>query len=203
VLGHLSERDQPMVRRQLRAAWALDDHDGALERLRALADELARSHLGAAASLREGLEETLTVTRLGVRGRLKRTLSSTNPCESMIDTIQRVARYVKRWQNGDMYLRWTARRHPRSRRPVPPRHRSPRPWAGSLAPSSATSPPDAPPTGRPRPPRPRRPRSPLAPPEIVHSRTAALKFHGERDILTADRSDDFEGTTGASTPVLR
>ena len=54
------------------------------------------------------MEETLTVTRLGVRGRLKRTLASTNPCESMIDTVRRVSRNVKRWQNGDMCLRWTA-----------------------------------------------------------------------------------------------
>ncbi len=54
------------------------------------------------------MEETLTVTRLGVRGRLKRTLASTNPCESMIDTVSRVARNVKRWQMGDMCLRWTA-----------------------------------------------------------------------------------------------
>ncbi len=50
----------------------------------------------------------MTVTRLGVRGRLKRTLASTNPCESMIETVRRVARNVKRWQNGDMCLRWTA-----------------------------------------------------------------------------------------------
>src|SRR4051794_17222900 len=108
VLAHLPERDQPLVRRRLRAAWALDDHDRALEQLRRLADELAHSHPGAAASLREGMEETLTVTRLGIRGRLKRTLASTNPCESMIDTVRRVSRNVKRWQNGDMCLRWTA-----------------------------------------------------------------------------------------------
>src|SRR4051794_4082092 len=108
VLGHLPERDQPSVRRRLRAAWALDDHGRALEQLRVLADELARSHPGAAASVREGMQETLTVTRLGVRGRLKRTLASTNPCESMIDTVRRVARNVKHWHNGDMCLRWTA-----------------------------------------------------------------------------------------------
>src|SRR3954470_18287306 len=108
VLAHLPERDRPLVRRRLRAAWALDDHDRALDQLRALADELARSHPGAAASLREGMHETLTVTRLGVRGRLKRTLASTNPCESMIETVRRVSRNVKRWQSGDMCLRWTA-----------------------------------------------------------------------------------------------
>ncbi len=108
VLGHLPERDRPLVRRRLRQAWALDDHAAALDRLQQLAGELARSHPGAAASLREGLEETLTVTRLGVRGRLKRTVMSTNPCESMIETVRRIARNVKRWQNGDMCLRWTA-----------------------------------------------------------------------------------------------
>jgi putative transposase len=108
VLAHLPERDRPLVRRRLRQAWALEDHDRALEQLRVLADELARSHPGAAASLREGLEETLTVTGLGVRGQLKRTLASTNPCESMIETVRRTSRNVKRWQNGDMCLRWTA-----------------------------------------------------------------------------------------------
>jgi putative transposase len=108
VLDHLAERDRPPVKRRLRAAWALDDHDQALERLRGLAADLEHSHPGAAASLREGLEETLTVTRLSVRGALKKTLQSTNPCESMIDTIKRTSRNVKRWQNGDMCLRWTA-----------------------------------------------------------------------------------------------
>jgi putative transposase len=108
VLDHLAERDRPPIKRRLRQAWALDDHDQALERLRALAAELDRSNPGAAASLREGLEETLTVTRLGVRGDLRKTLASTNPCESMIDPVRRTARNVKRWQNGDMCLRWTA-----------------------------------------------------------------------------------------------
>jgi transposase-like protein len=108
VLDHLPERDRPLVRRRLRQAWALDDHDRALDQLQGLADELARTYPGAAASLREGMQETLTVTRLGVRGRLKRTLASTNPCESMIETVRRVSRNVKRWQSGDMCLRWTA-----------------------------------------------------------------------------------------------
>jgi putative transposase len=108
VLEHLPERDRPAVKRRLRAAWKLDDHAAALQRLRALADELARSHPGAAASLREGMPETLTVTRLGIRGALKRTLESTNPCESMIECVRRTSRNVKHWQSGDMALRWTA-----------------------------------------------------------------------------------------------
>jgi putative transposase len=108
VLDHLAEHQRDTVRRRLRAAWALDDHDTALERLRVLADELARTDPGAAASLREGMAETLTITRLGVRGRLKLTLQSTNPCESMIETVRRTSRNVKRWKSGDMCLRWTA-----------------------------------------------------------------------------------------------
>jgi putative transposase len=106
VLDHLPERDRAAVKRRLRAAWALDDHAAALEPLQILAGELERSHPGAAASLHEGLEETLTIIRLGVRGQLP--LASTNPCESMIETVRRTSRNVKRWRNGDMCLRWTA-----------------------------------------------------------------------------------------------
>jgi transposase-like protein len=108
VLEHLPERDRPAVKRRLRRAWKLDDHDRALADLQLLAGELDRSHPGAASSLREGLEETLTLTRLGITGKLKATLESTNPCESMIECVRRSSRNVKRWQNGDMALRWTA-----------------------------------------------------------------------------------------------
>ncbi|MGH2837576.1 MAG: IS256 family transposase [Thermoleophilaceae bacterium] len=84
VLDHLPERDRPAVKRRLRRAWADTDHDRALDALRVLASELDRSHPGAAASLREGMEETLTLTRLGISGNLRKTLESTNPCESMV-----------------------------------------------------------------------------------------------------------------------
>jgi putative transposase len=108
VLEHLPERERTAVRRRLRQAWALEDHKQALDRLHALAVELARSHPGAAASLREGIAETLTLTRFGVTGSLKRTLASTNPCESMIACFRRTSRNVKHWQSGEMALRWTA-----------------------------------------------------------------------------------------------
>jgi len=108
VAEHLPERDRPQVKRRLRRAWADSDHARALDQLRVLVGELDRSHPGAAASLREGMEETLTLTRLGIRGQLKRTLESTNPCESMIECVRRSARNVKRWSSGDMALRWTA-----------------------------------------------------------------------------------------------
>lgn len=108
VLEHLPERDRPLIRGRLRSAWAETDHDQALDRLRALAGELERTHPGAASSLREGLEETLTLNRLGIRGQLKRTLESTNPCESMIECVRRTSRNVKHWSSGEMALRWTA-----------------------------------------------------------------------------------------------
>ena len=108
VLDHLPERDRPLVKRRLRSAWADTDHARARDRLRALAGELERTHPGAAGSLREGLEETLTLNRLGIGGSLKRTLESTNPCESMIECVRRSSRNVKRWSSGEMALRWTA-----------------------------------------------------------------------------------------------
>jgi len=108
VLEHLPERDRPAVKARIRRAWKLDDHAAARGQLQALAGELARSHPGAAASLNEGLAETLTITRLRVRGPLKRTLQSMNPIESMIECVRRTSHNVKRWQHGEMCLRWTA-----------------------------------------------------------------------------------------------
>jgi putative transposase len=108
VLDHLPDRDRDPVKRRLRRAWAKTNHPRALEQLQVLAAELDRSHPGAAGSLREGLEETLTVTRLRVTGKLRKTLQSTNPCESMIECVRRSSRNVKHWHNGEMCLRWTA-----------------------------------------------------------------------------------------------
>ena len=108
VIRHLAERDRPPILHRMRRAWAEIDHDRALEQLTRLAAELEHTHPGAAASLREGLEETLTVIRLGIKGKLKRTLESTTPCESMIDCVRSTQRNVKRWSSGEMGLRWTA-----------------------------------------------------------------------------------------------
>jgi putative transposase len=108
VLGHLPERDRPAVKARLRRAWAQKDHAAARQQLELLASELDRTHPGAAGSLREGMQETLTLIGLGIGGALKRTLESTNPCESMIEIVRRTQRNVKHWQNGEMGLRWTA-----------------------------------------------------------------------------------------------
>jgi len=108
VCGHLPERERPWIRAKLRAAWADPDHHEALKSLQALAAQLEKVHPDAAGSLREGMTETLTLTRLGVTGALRRTLASTNPIESMFDGVRTTQRNVKRWRTGDMRLRWTA-----------------------------------------------------------------------------------------------
>jgi transposase-like protein len=108
VLGHLPERDRPSIKARMRRAWRETDYPRALEQLQRLADELEHTHPGAAGSLREGMQETLTVIGLGIKGKLRRTLESTNPCESMIDTVRTTQRNVKHWSSGEMGLRWTA-----------------------------------------------------------------------------------------------
>ncbi|MDQ3380562.1 MAG: transposase, partial [Actinomycetota bacterium] len=110
VLGHLPEAERPWVRRKLREAWALERDDLAERRLVELARALEAKRPGAAASLREGLDETLTITRLGIRAdsTLGRTLATTNPIESMLSICRERARNVKRWRGGEMALRWTA-----------------------------------------------------------------------------------------------
>jgi putative transposase len=108
ILDHLPETERPWVRRKLRAAWANPGPDEAEAALRALASQLEKVNPDAAASLREGLAETVTVTRLGITGSLLKTVMSTNPVESMIEIVRAHARNVKRWQDGDMRLRWAA-----------------------------------------------------------------------------------------------
>ncbi len=108
VLEHLPEIERPLAQRRLRAAWAERDPDRAKAALHSLARSLAHSRPGAAASLREGLDDTLTLTRLGISGSLWRTLESTNPMESMIEIVKTHARRVKNWESGEMALRWAA-----------------------------------------------------------------------------------------------
>jgi putative transposase len=108
VLDHLPEAERLWVRGKLRAAWANPNAAEAEAALAALAAQLAKVNPDAAGSLREGLTDTLTVTRLGITGSLLKTVMSTNPIESMIEIVREHARNVKHWQNGDMRLRWAA-----------------------------------------------------------------------------------------------
>ncbi|HZD88327.1 MAG TPA: IS256 family transposase [Gaiellaceae bacterium] len=108
VTDLLPEADRDRTRSQMRAAWALTDAELARQRLELLAGELERSWPDAASSLREGMVETLTLMGLGITGNLAKTLSSTNPIESMIEIVRHTQRNVKRWREGDMRKRWTA-----------------------------------------------------------------------------------------------
>ena len=108
MLDLLPERDRPKVLVRIRGAWALKDAAVAEQQLERLACELERTWPDAASSLREGMPETLTLMRLGITGRLSKTLCSTNPIESMIEIVRHTQRNVKRWQDGDMRKRWTA-----------------------------------------------------------------------------------------------
>ena len=96
------------VAKKMRAAYRNPDALAAEADLEALARQLSKAHPGAAASLREGLAETLTIGRLGVPPTLARTLRSTNAIESMIEICRDHSTNVKRWRDGEMALRWCA-----------------------------------------------------------------------------------------------
>lgn len=106
VLDHLPKNKRARVSKAMRDAWKSESEATARRLLRQLAKELERAHPGAASSLREGLEETLTVLSLGVKGSLARTLVSTNPIENLQGLLKQVVRNVKRWRGGSMALRW-------------------------------------------------------------------------------------------------
>jgi putative transposase len=108
VRDKLPQRLRPGVERRMRAAYHADSALAAESLLNALARELDKTHPSAAASLREGLDETLTVLRLGVPPTLARTLRSTNAIESMISICRTKSGNVKRWRDGQMALRWCA-----------------------------------------------------------------------------------------------
>ncbi len=96
------------VRKALRQAWELDDADKAEKLIRNLARRLEREAPGVCASILEGIDEILTVTRLGLPVELRRSLACTNIIENMNGTIRQVCRNVKRWRDARMVLRWTA-----------------------------------------------------------------------------------------------
>jgi transposase-like protein len=108
VRDRLPERLRPVVVARMRRAYHAESALAAEADLTALAAELERTHPGAAASIREGLTETLTVLRLDVPPTLARTLRSTNAIESMISICRDHSTNVTHWQDGQMALRWCA-----------------------------------------------------------------------------------------------
>ena len=108
VADQLPESMRPSVRRAMKQAYESSDMKRALRLLENLAARLEREHPGAAASLREGLAETLTVIELGLTGRLRLTLRTSNPIENLFSSVRKVSKRVKRWRGGRMMLRWCA-----------------------------------------------------------------------------------------------
>ena len=108
ILDHLPERQRPWVLATLKRAYQSEDVKTATRLLRHLARRLDQEHPCAAASVREGLEETVTVLTLGLSPRLQRSLATTNAVESLISRTRHVKRNVKRWRGGQMMLRWVA-----------------------------------------------------------------------------------------------
>jgi len=108
ILGHLPDRLHESVKAVLREGWSLGDAKVAKRRLERLASSLEADHPGAAASVREGLDETLTVQRLGIGGVLYKKLRTTNAIENLNSGIVTYSRNVKRWQGGTMVVRWVS-----------------------------------------------------------------------------------------------
>ena len=106
VLSYLPEKWKREATRRLNAAWAMNTYKEAHEAIHKVLSWLEGLNESAASSLREGLEETLTVHGLGVQGALRKTLITTNPIESLFDTVATHARRVKRWRGANMVMRW-------------------------------------------------------------------------------------------------
>ena len=108
ITERIAPKHHAAVRRVLRQAWEMDDAEKAERLLRNLARRLELEAPGVSKSILEGLDEILTVTRLGLPLELRRSLASTNIIESMNAVIRQVCRNVKRWRDAQMALRWTA-----------------------------------------------------------------------------------------------
>lgn len=106
VIEHLPDDMHASVGRAMADAWASNNVALAKRQLERLAGSLAKDHPGAAASLREGLDETLTVIDLGLDAALYRTFCTTNPIENLNGSIAQFTANVKRWRDGQMVLRW-------------------------------------------------------------------------------------------------
>ena len=108
VLEYLPDAQRPWVTAILTRAYTSRDVQTARRRLQDLARRLDVDYPSAAASVREGLDETLTVISLGLSERLQRSLATTNAIESLLSRTRHVKRNVKRWRGGTMMLRWVA-----------------------------------------------------------------------------------------------
>ena len=108
ILEHLPEAQRPWVRAIVARAYKQVDVATARRLLQDLSRRLEDRYPSAAGSVREGLDDTLTVLTLGLSDRLRQSVATTNTIESLISRTRHVKRNVKRWRGGHMVLRWTA-----------------------------------------------------------------------------------------------
>ena len=108
ILEYLNDRQRPWAQAILRRAYQSADVKTATRLLTDLARRLEDEYPSAAESVREGLDETLTVLTLNLSARLRRSLATTNAAESLLSRTRHVKRNVKRWRGGQMMLRWVA-----------------------------------------------------------------------------------------------
>ena len=108
VLSYLPKSRHAEWRRKLQAAYAHGAHADAKRALQRLVAELKKLNESAARSLEEGLEETLTLHRLGLHEDLRRSLNTTNLIESIMAQIERKTQRVDHWRTSDQKQRWCA-----------------------------------------------------------------------------------------------
>jgi transposase-like protein len=106
VLDHLPKKHQHAIDARTSAAYKMADYDEARKSLQLTVKYLEKLNPSAAASLKEGLEETLTIHKFGITGLLRKTLSTTNPIESCFSVTKTITGRVKRWRGDEMVQRW-------------------------------------------------------------------------------------------------
>ena len=108
ILDYLLEKEHEAMKTLLKEAFSDPNPEQGQQKLLTEAARIEKKHPGAAASIREGLDEMFTVARLGLDGNLIRTLTNTNVIESAFSMIRSYSRNVKNWQSGEQALRWAA-----------------------------------------------------------------------------------------------
>jgi len=108
IQKYLPKKYHGMLSLKLKMAWGMTEYDKAFKELRKVHDWLAEINQEAAASLEEGMEETLTINRLSLPPQLRRIFCSTNIIESCFSRASDLCRNVKRWRDGNMARRWAA-----------------------------------------------------------------------------------------------
>jgi len=108
VVSYLSEKDTPIYRAKLQSAYSEPDYEKAKAKLIEIRNELSKINRSAANSLKEGLEETLTLHGLGLSAELGRSLSTTNCIENVNSKLGSYLRKIKHWKSPDMLARWIA-----------------------------------------------------------------------------------------------